>query len=171
MMRMMMREEMAGMGGGMPGGGADAMMQEMRPMMRMMMREEMAGMGRGMMGAAPGAPAAAGVMPAMGPRHVEGRIAFLKAELAITDAQLPQWNAFAAVLRDTAKTMAALHAAMAASAAGPAPERIDAMVGHMAARLDAMKAMSAALRPLYGVLSAGQRKSADELLASGMGRM
>ena len=27
--------------------------------------------------------------------HVEGRIAFLKVELKITDAQMPQWNAFA----------------------------------------------------------------------------
>ena len=37
-------------------------------------------------------------------RHIEGRIAFLKAELAITDAQLPQWNAFADTLRARAKS-------------------------------------------------------------------
>ena len=27
--------------------------------------------------------------------HTEGRIAFLKAELGVTDAQTSQWNAFA----------------------------------------------------------------------------
>ena len=37
--------------------------------------------------------------------HIEGRIAYMKAELAITDAQLPQWNAFADVMRANAKGM------------------------------------------------------------------
>jgi len=39
--------------------------------------------------------------------HVEGRIAFLKTELKITDAQLPQWNAFADALRNSAGQMRA----------------------------------------------------------------
>ena len=43
-------------------------------------------------------------MPMMGMGdHIEGRIAFLKAELKITDAQLPQWNTFADALRSDAK--------------------------------------------------------------------
>src|SRR5919202_1070827 len=33
------------------------------------------------------------------PSRVEGRIAFLKAELKITDAQTPQWNAVADAMR------------------------------------------------------------------------
>src|SRR5208337_3587477 len=37
--------------------------------------------------------------------HIEGRIAFLKAELAVTDAQSPQWGTFADALRERAKTM------------------------------------------------------------------
>jgi hypothetical protein len=36
-------------------------------------------------------------MPPSG--HVEGHLAFLKAELAITDSQAPQWTAFAASVR------------------------------------------------------------------------
>lgn len=45
-----------------------------------------------------------GMMPMMGMAdHVEGRIAFLKAELKITDAQLPQWNTFADALRSNAR--------------------------------------------------------------------
>jgi hypothetical protein len=41
--------------------------------------------------------------------HVEGRIAFLKAELKITDAQAPQWNAFAETLRSNAMSHRAAH--------------------------------------------------------------
>jgi len=63
----------------MPGGGS-MMGQGGIPMMRMMMDEE--GM-RGM-------PTMAGVTG-----HVEGRLAFLKTELKITNAQLPLWNTFA----------------------------------------------------------------------------
>ncbi len=37
--------------------------------------------------------------------HVEGRLAFLKTELKITDAQLPLWNKFADAVRDNAKAM------------------------------------------------------------------
>ena len=41
-------------------------------------------------------------------KHIEGRIAFLKTELKITDAQLPLWNAFAQAMRDDASTMQAM---------------------------------------------------------------
>src|SRR5215475_10651648 len=37
--------------------------------------------------------------------HVEGRLAFLKTELKITDAQLPLWNAVADATRTNAKSM------------------------------------------------------------------
>ena len=40
--------------------------------------------------------------------HVEGRIAFLKTELKITDAQQPLWNAVADAMRASAKDMAAM---------------------------------------------------------------
>src|SRR5579864_6917735 len=36
-------------------------------------------------------------------RHIEGRIAFLKAELKITDAQAPQFDKVAQAMRDNAK--------------------------------------------------------------------
>ena len=54
-------------------------------------------------------------MPEMGPmrpragmaglRHIEGQIAFYKAELHVTDAQTTQWNAFADALRSGAKRL------------------------------------------------------------------
>ena len=38
--------------------------------------------------------------------HVEGRLAFLKTELKITDAQLPLWNAVAEASAPTPKAWA-----------------------------------------------------------------
>src|SRR6185437_1141283 len=38
----------------------------------------------------------------MAARHLEGRLAFLKTELKITDEQTPQWNAFADTVRTNA---------------------------------------------------------------------
>lgn len=143
-------------GGGMMGGNMDTMMQQMMPTMRMMMRGGMARMDDG-------------AMPMMGARRIEGRIAFLKAELAITDAQLPQWNALAAILRANAKSMAERHAADTAGTAASAPDRADRMIAHMAARLEALKGVAGALRTLYGALSPEQRKTADELLTMGAG--
>src|SRR5262249_58539212 len=72
-----------GMPGGMTGGGDMPMMG----MMRMMMARD----GMAMMGAMA--------------RHVEGRLAFLKTELKITDAQLPLWDAVADAMRANSKIM------------------------------------------------------------------
>ena len=44
--------------------------------------------------------------------HIEGRIAFLKAELKITDVQMPQWNAFADTLRANAQRMREMRTTM-----------------------------------------------------------
>ena len=44
--------------------------------------------------------------------YVEGRIAFLRAELKITDAQMSAWNAFADALRTNAKKLGEVRAAM-----------------------------------------------------------
>ena len=42
----------------------------------------------------------------------EGRIAFLKTELKITDAQISQWNAFADALRANARRMSEMRSTM-----------------------------------------------------------
>ena len=44
--------------------------------------------------------------------HIEGRIAFLRAELNITEAQTTAWNAFADALRTNAKKLAQVRASM-----------------------------------------------------------
>jgi hypothetical protein len=141
-------------------GDSVAMMQMMLPMMRMMMIEQ-----RGL----EGSPSPMGLMQ---PRHVEGRIAYLKAELKITDAQAQQWNAFADALRQSAKAMGTMRQGMlAGDTTLPAPEMVERQVNLLSARLDGLKAIAAAETALYGVLSDQQKKEADDLLSAPMGRM
>jgi hypothetical protein len=147
-----------GMGGAMPMMDMSNMM-EMMQMMRGMM---MGGDGMGMM---PGG--GAGMMPF---EHVEGRIAFLKTELAITDAQIPQWNAFADAIRASAKGMRERMSNMMQSGMpATAPARADAMLQMMTARLEAMKEMASAGKALYETFTDTQKKVADELMPPRMG--
>lgn len=108
----------------------------------------------------------------MAPERIEGRIAFLKTELKITDAQLPQWTAFAEILRKNAKGMSEMREMMMqASALTSAPDRADHHVKMMTSGLEAAKVTATATRTLYVVLTDAQKKTADELLAPAMGRM
>ncbi len=137
-----------GMGGGMMGkGGMMGMMAGGCPMMGMMMG------GGGM------------------PMHREGRIAFIKAELAITDAQGKVWDAYAEALKKNMQSMQDMRKTMMAAQAGKTPvERLDAHVTAMEGRLQALKDIKPALAALYDALSDDQKKTADELL-TGMGCM
>ncbi len=104
--------------------------------------------------------------------HVEGRIAFLKAELKITDAQAPQWNAFADTLRSNAKAHQAVHEQMTKGGMLSSwPDRLVFQQKALSTRLDAVKALDAAAKPLYAVLTDDQRKLADKLLTGPMGMM
>ena len=104
-------------------------------------------------------------------QHVEGRIAFLRTELKITDGQLPQWNAFAEALRANARRMTEMHGMMGQGASPSAPERLERMEKMMAGMLEAVRSTKAALTPLYAVLSDEQKKTADTLLQGPMGMM
>ena len=44
--------------------------------------------------------------------HIEGRIAFLRTELKITDAQASAWDAFAEALRTNAKKLGEVRSTM-----------------------------------------------------------
>ena len=106
--------------------------------------------------------------------HVEGRIAFLKTELKITDVQMPQWTAFADTLRANAKRMSGMRNSMmqggrAGDASISAAERLDRMEKMMTAMTEAIKATKSTLTPLYGVLSDAQKKVADQLIHGPMG--
>lgn len=133
----------------------------------MMNMDQMRSMMGGMMGQQGG-------MGAMGLpfEHVEGRIAFLKAELRITDAQAPQWNAFADTLRSNAKAYQAMHEQMTKGGMPSAwPDRLAAQQKALVTRLDAVKALEAAAKPLYAALTDEQKRVADQLFASPTGMM
>ncbi|MGZ9159208.1 MAG: Spy/CpxP family protein refolding chaperone [Nitrospira sp.] len=103
--------------------------------------------------------------------HVEGRIAFLKAELRITEAQMPQWNAFSDTLRENARRMREMSSTMMQDGMGQvsAPDRLDRMEKMMTSMFEAIKATRAALAPLYAVLTDEQKKVADQLIHGPMG--
>jgi hypothetical protein len=106
--------------------------------------------------------------------HVEGRIAFLRAELKITDAQNAAWNAFADALRVNAKSLAEVRASMMpqqGAASQTLVERLSMQEKWLAARLEGTRAIKSALANLVGALSDEQKKAADELLAPHLGMM
>lgn len=106
--------------------------------------------------------------------HVEGRIAFLRTELKITDAQTPVWNAFADALRANAKSLAEVRASMMGQASAAQQTQVDRLALQekwLTARLEGIRAIKSALTSLAGALSDEQKKTADELLAPHMGMM
>lgn len=138
------------------------MMQDMMGSMSSMPMMEMMQMMSGMQGPAP----AGGIDLT---ERVEGRIAFLRAELAITDEQADEWDAFANALRNHAGL---LKAARVVSPDGMTPGLAGSLgqtERQLAAELEGVRGMKAALGPLLGVLSGSQRNTADKLLPLNMG--
>ncbi|HYC14794.1 MAG TPA: Spy/CpxP family protein refolding chaperone [Stellaceae bacterium] len=102
-------------------------------------------------------------------RHIEGRIAYVKAELKVTDAQAPLWNKVADTMRSNAKAMDDIFASMRRDPNAPAPSAVDRL--EMRSRLAAARAQGdqqllAAFKPLYDNLSPDQKKAADDLFGS-----
>lgn len=118
------------------------------------------GMGRVMPGRMSGAP----MQPL---RRIEGQLAYFRAELRITDTQLPQWSAFAEAFRSQGERLrrATVHSMGGTAGHDTAPEQMDRRITLLSAELEAMRAVSVAAAPLYGVLSEEQRRMADELMA------
>ena len=104
-----------------------------------------------------------------GKTYADGRLAFLKAELGITDAQKAQWDGYAAALKKNLESMRPMREAMMASMAAPdgSPvERLDLRITAMEARLAMLKEVKPALAGLFGTLSDEQKKKAGELLTT-----
>ncbi len=102
--------------------------------------------------------------------HVEGRLAYLKAELKLTDAQQAAWNTFADAYRATTQKTAKVCAEM--EAAGPDHSMHKGVLGHltmmdhhMSAHLDSVRGLKAAIEPLFAVLTEEQKKTADHVMA------
>ena len=106
--------------------------------------------------------------------HIEGRLAFLKAELNITPEQEALWKDYANAVRDNAKTMSGRCTSLMGDSGASEkslPDRLDAQEQFVAARLDALRATNKALKPLYQALSDAQKKLADQLIRSSTGMM
>jgi hypothetical protein len=136
------------------------------------------GMGRGMMGEW----GWRGPMMDFGPDtvldRIDGRIAFLKTELKITDAQSAAWEEFAGIIRQTSeahnKTMRSMFDAMRSGDffKKPLPERVAFQQSVMEARLEQVKSLRQAVDKLYAMLDDNQKKAANEIVLPmmGMGR-
>lgn len=106
--------------------------------------------------------------------HIDGRLAFIKAELKITQDQEALWDSYAAAARDNANAMLAHCTAMMSqrgSSKLALPDRLDQHEQLMAAQLDALRSMNKALKPLYAALSDNQKQAADQLFWGPMGMM
>ena len=111
--------------------------------------------------------------PMMG-GHTEGSLAFLKAELKVTDAQGAAWTAFADGYRVFAASAPQMPmqsgGMMGGGASMPAGQGSTTFPEHMKARMQMMEDRAAAAKKfepavdaLYNVLNAEQKKTADDL--------
>ncbi len=104
--------------------------------------------------------------------HVEGRLAYLKTELKITEAQTAQWSKFADAMRATAGLMTGMYQTMMqGSLPDTLPARLDLHQTMLSSHLEALKDLRAALDPLYASFSDEQKKLADQLMPGPMGMM
>ena len=138
-------------------GGACPMMGMMGPGM----------MGRGMMGQ--GAPT--GNQEQMG-ALADSRLAHLKTELKITDAQADVWKVYVDAIKARATVMQGLRTTMMdAMDKGGAVDRMDVRIKSMEAMVESMKAVKPATEKLYAALTAEQKKAADQLIGVDCGAM
>ncbi|WP_042777913.1 Spy/CpxP family protein refolding chaperone [Sinorhizobium fredii] len=106
----------------------------------------------------------------MAPEHIEGRIAFLKAELKITSEQETFWNALSEVLRANARGapdgMRQMPGGMGEpiGAAATPLQRIELRESALAGQLESIRKLKSALVPLYQALDGAQKQVADKLL-------
>ena len=99
------------------------------------------------------------------PNYIEGRIAFLKAELKITPAQEAQFDKVAQIMRENAQERRATFEKMRAdhSREQTALQRLETGAHLASMHAQASDRFLAAFRPLYDSLSPAQKKTADAL--------
>jgi hypothetical protein len=118
--------------------------------------------------APPPPPPAARPRPEPG-RFIEGRLAFLKTELKITDQQQALWDAVAKVMRDQSAERAAVFRQMQASRGQTlhAPDVLERRAAMAQKGAEQTQALLAVVKPLYAAMSDEQKATADMLLAPG----
>lgn len=111
--------------------------------------------------------------------RLEARLAFVKSRLRITQAQTPQWNAFAAAMRNmreqaTERRQAAPRPGVQNGQRPAGPPSVLDRLNRAEARLDSAKAhlttLANAVRPLYAALTDDQKRIADRVLMPRHGR-
>ncbi len=97
--------------------------------------------------------------------RVEGRLAYARTLLGVTDDQATAWKAYEDVSRANVGTMRTAHQAMlTAEQSGVVVDRMRAQTAEMEARLDARKALQPVTEALFKVLRPEQRQRADVVL-------
>jgi LTXXQ motif family protein len=132
------------------------MMQMMQMMERMHNRMLPSGSGMG--------PSVSASGPVDVTERLEGRIAFLKAELQINDKQLADWNLLADALRSSRQHLLEARKQLVMDDKVTGPNRIGRYEQHLNERLEAIKSARTAFSRLYGSLSDGQKQTADSIL-------
>jgi periplasmic protein CpxP/Spy len=100
-------------------------------------------------------------------RFVDGRIAFLKAELKITPAQEAQWQQVEAAMRENAKQLdQSITAAHQNRGNMDAVQRIELREQFAKVRADNDARLLAAFKPLYASLSPEQQQMANQLVGA-----
>lgn len=127
--------------------------------------------GHGMMGMMGGQGMMA-MMSGMGmTEHVEGRIAFLQAELKITSDQQEAWSTFAEAIRANAKKMGEMRAPGMTGGPATLQQRFDQQEKQLAARLDGLRGLKTAYDRLAAVLNDEQKGLAERLIPPHVGIM
>jgi hypothetical protein len=170
-----MGDDRTRMGGAMPGqaqtpmppGQAQPAPMAMCPMCTMMMQN----MARP--GATPAAAATGGEQPgASSAARLEGRIAFFRTELHITDAQAPAWEAFATTLRAGREHLEAARAALQDSTTGSDPmARLISYETHLMARAEAIHKTRLAFSTLQSQLDDAQKRTATSTMLPFIGAL
>ena len=96
-------------------------------------------------------------------QYLKGRLAFMKAELEISDAQEQLWEIFADALRDFLKSRSRPGIAGEAGAA-TLPERLAMRERDLASDLESLRQWKAIIETFYAGLRDEQRRGADQLL-------
>ena len=98
-------------------------------------------------------------------KHIEGRLAFLKTELHITEAQLKVWEKFAGTLRVMTEDAAAKREGMKTQrenhierSGQTLMQRFERSEERLEAAVERQKKLKAVVEPLYAMLSDDQKK-------------
>jgi hypothetical protein len=105
--------------------------------------------------------------------RIDGRLAFIKAELKITEAQTAAWTRFADAIKVAAQRMSTqMQERMSGSnAAQTLGDRLERQENALSTRLEEVKQIRAAYKDLAAALTDAQKKEADQILLpmTGMG--